>query len=110
MDLDVAIGNESLPVNIENPFRFDIAAVMSNIIDFGNENEVDLIPFQLDELIKRMIKGVAGCEKGCPSDAKSIVRDGFGNFTLDYVEGGILTATQELNNNKTLQIKIFPGF
>lgn len=110
MDLDVVIGNESLPVNIENPFRFDIASVMSNIIDFGNKNEVDLVPFQLDELIKRMIKGVAGCEAGCPSDAKSIVRDGFGNFALDYVEGGILTATQGLDNNKTLQIKIFPGF
>ena len=110
MDLDVVIGNESLPVNIENPFRFDIASVMSNIIDFGNKNEVDLVPFKLDELIKRMIKGVAGCEAGCPSDAKNIVRDGFGNFTLDYVEGGILTATQDLNNNKTLQIKIFPDF
>jgi len=110
MDLDVVIGKESLPVNIENHFSFDIGAVMSNIIDFGNKNEVDLIPFQLDELIKRMIKGVAGCEAGCPSDAKSIVRDGFGNFTLDYVEGGILTATQVLDNNKTLQVKIFPGF
>jgi len=110
MDLDVAIGSESLPVNIENPFRFDIASVMSNIIDFGNKNEVDLTPFHLDELLKRMIKGVAGCEAGCPSDAKSIVKNGFGNFTLEYVEGGILTATQVLNNNKTLQIKIFPGF
>jgi hypothetical protein len=110
MDLDVVIGNESLPVNIENPFRFDVASVMNNIIDFGNKNEVDLIPLQLDELIKRMIKGVAGCEAGCPSDAKSIVRDGFGNFILDYVEGGILTATQVLDNNKNLQIKIFPDF
>jgi hypothetical protein len=110
MDLDVVIGNESLPVNIENPFRFDVASVMSNIIDFGNKNEVDLIPLQLDELIKRMIKGVAGCEAGCPSDAKSIVRDGFGNFILDYVEGGILTATQVLDHTKNLQIKIFPDF
>ena len=110
MDLDVVIGNESLPVNIENPFRFDVASVMSKIIDFGNKNEVDLTPLKLDELIKRMIKGVAGCEAGCPSDAKSIVRDGFGDFALDYVEGGILTATQGLINNKTLQVKIFPGF
>ena len=42
MDLDVVIGNESLPVNIENPFRFDIASVMSKIIDFGNKNIIPI--------------------------------------------------------------------
>ena len=110
MDLDINIGNESLPIDIDNPFRFDISTVMNNIIKFGNTNGVDLSPFSLDILVPKMIKGVAGCEAGCPSDAHNVVRDGFGNFKLEYVEGGILTATQTLQNDKVLQIKIFPDF
>ena len=110
MDLDIRIGKESLPVNIENPFRFDIAAVMGKIIDFGNAKGVDLSPLSLDRLIPKMIKGVAGCEAGCPSDAHNVVRDGFGDFKLEYVEGGILTATRTMENGEVLQIKIFPDF
>ncbi len=110
MDLDIRIGNESLPVDIENPFRFDMSAVMSDVIEFGNKNNVALESYKLDELIPRMIKGVAGCEAGCPSDAQNVVRQGFGNFKLEYVEGGILTAIQNLENSKELEIKIFPDF
>ena len=110
MDLDVRIGNESLPVDIENPFRFDMAAVMSDVIEFGNKHDVALGPYELDKLIPRMIKGVASCEAGCPSDAQNVVRQGFGNFKLEYVEGGILTAIQILENSKELEVKIFPDY
>ncbi len=110
MDLDVRIGNDSLPVDIENPFRFEMSAVMRDIIAFGNKNGIELAPFDLDKLIPRMIKGVAGCEAGCPSDAQNVVRQGFGNFRLEYVEGGILTAIQNLDNSRELEIKIFPDF
>ncbi|MBC8413965.1 hypothetical protein H8E50_09900 [bacterium] len=110
MDLDIRIGNESLPVDIENPFRFDISAVMNNIIEFGIKNDVTLAPYELDKLIPRMIKGVAGCEAGCPSDAHNVVRQGFGNFKMEYVEGGILTAKQTLENSIELEVKIFPDF
>ena len=110
MDLDIRIGNESLSVDIENPFRFDISAVMNDIIEFGSNNEVALAPYELDKLIPKMIKGVSGCEAGCPADAHNVVRDGFGNFKLEYVEGGILTAIQTLESSKELEIKIFPDF
>jgi hypothetical protein len=110
MDLDIRIGNEKMPVDIENPFRFDISAVINDIIEFGNKNEVALTPYELDKLIPRMIKGVAGCEAGCPADAQNVVREGFGNFKLEYVEGGILTAVQMLENSKELEVKIFPDF
>jgi hypothetical protein len=110
MDLDIRIGEDSFPVDIENPFRFDISAVMDDIIKFGNKNGVELEAYGLDKLIPRMIKGVAGCEAGCPSDAHGVVRQGFGDFKLDYVEGGILTAVQFLENSKKLEIKLFPDF
>ena len=110
MDLDIRIGNEALPVDIKNPFRFDMSAVMNQIIEFGSKNEVTLVAYELDKLIPRMVKGVAGCEAGCPSDAQNVVRQGFGNFKMEYVEGGILTAIQILENSKELEIKIFPDF
>ena len=57
-----------------------------------------------------MIKGVAGCEGGCQEDKKNLVRQGFGDFTLSYVEGGILTAACKLSNGTPLEVKIFPEF
>lgn len=110
MDIDVKIGNDSLHINIENPYRFDVSQVTSNIIDFGEKYGVDLTPLEIEKLIPRMIRGVAGCEAGCPSDAKSVVREGFGDFNLDYIEGGILTATKILENDQPLQVKVFPDF
>jgi len=110
MDIDIRINGKSHSIDIENPFRFDMSTVMNEIIEFGNKNEVGLTPYELDKLIPRMIKGVAGCESGCPSDAQNVVRQGFGNFKLDYIEGGILTAIQTLENSKELEIKIFPDF
>ena len=110
MDIDIRVGNESLSFNIDNPHRFNISDVMNDVLSFGNNEGVDFYLLDVERLIPRMIRGVAGCEAGCPSDAHSVVREGFGSFKLEYVEGGILTATQALENNKTLQIKIFPDF
>ena len=110
MDIDISIGKDSLPVNIENPYKFDLDNIVKNIIDFGNKFGVDLKPFNIEALIPRMIRGVAGCEGGCPSDAMRMVREGFGKFKLEYVEGGILTAVQTLESGKPLEVKIFPDF
>ena len=57
-----------------------------------------------------MVRGIAGCERGCPADAKEFVRRGFKEFSLAYVEGGILTAKAVIGNNKELSIKMFPDF
>ena len=110
MDIDVRINGKSLSVAVDNPHRYDIAGIIKDIDSFGKENGVDLAPFELERLIPVMIRGVAGCEAGCPSDAMGVVRRGFGNFKLSYVEGGILTAVQSLENGVPLEVKIFPEF
>ncbi len=110
MDIDVRIDSESLSIDVENPYKVDVPQVAKEIHDFGNKLGTDLVPLEIDRLIPRMIRGVAGCEGGCPSDAMSMVRTGFGNFKLEYVEGGILTAFQTLENGKTVEVKIFPDF
>ncbi len=110
MDIDVRIGKESLSLNGDNPFRFDVAGIMQEVVDFGLKNGVDLNELSIDKLIKRMIKGVAGCEAGCPADAKALVRAGFGRFKLSYVDGGILSARCTLDNGIPLEIKVFPEY
>lgn len=110
MDIDVSINRESLNITIDNPHRFDVAHVTGSILDFGKKYGVDLSPLHIETLIPRMVRGVAGCEGGCPSDAQRLVREGFGGFHLAYVEGGILTANQTLNNGEPFEVKIFPDF
>lgn len=110
MDIDIIIGDKSLNVSLENAFRFDAEKLMQKVNDFSRSLGTDISGLRIEKLIPRMIKGVAGCENGCPSDAKSFVREGFGNFSLSYVEGGILKAEQQLDNGKNLEIKIFPEF
>ena len=110
MDIDISINGESLSVNIENPHRFDVAGVTENIIGFGKKSGFDLAPLEMEKLIPRMIRGVAGCEGGCPADAQRLVREGFGGFSLAYVEGGILTAVHTLQNGSPVEVKVFPDF
>jgi hypothetical protein len=110
MDIDISIGKESFTINIDNPYHFDLSAVMRNVVDFGKDRGMDIKGLRIEQLIPRMIRGVAGCEGGCPSDAKSFIREGFGNFNLSYVEGGILKAEHPLDNGERLQIKVFPEF
>ncbi|QWR78651.1 hypothetical protein [Candidatus Magnetomonas plexicatena] len=110
MELDVTIGSKSLGVDIENPYKFDARTATEKIVHFGRENGVDISELKIDSLIAKMIKGVAGCEHGCPSDAKGLVSRGFGDFKLDYIDGGILSAVHELNDGKSVTLKLFPGF
>lgn len=110
MDIDVKVDKESLHIEVENPYKVDVTKVTKDIHDFGDKLGVDLSHLNIKELIPRMIRGVAGCEGGCPSDAMRMVREGFGNFKLEYVEGGILTAIQTLDSGKPVEIKLFPDF
>jgi hypothetical protein len=110
MDIDISIGRESLTINIENPHRFDLSRVVRDVADFGASRGIDIKELGIEKLIPRMIRGVAGCEGGCPSDAKGVVRDGFRNFTLSYVEGGILKAVHSPAEGEPLEIKVFPEF
>jgi hypothetical protein len=110
MDIEIKINDASLGLEIENPHRVDMTAVMAKVEEFAKAAGAALPSSDVMKLIPRMIKGVKGCEGGCPSDAKSLARNGFVSCRIEYVEGGILTATRKLDDGKTLEIKIFPDF
>ncbi len=110
MNIDVSVGNETLTINVENPHDFNISHVIKSIVDFGLKSGIDLTGLKIEKLIPGMVRGVAGCEGGCPSNARSLVRQGFGDFSLSYIEGGILSAVHNIGNGKALSVKVFPDF
>ena len=110
MLLDIVLDNDSLSVIIEDPFRFDRAALMKEIHRFAASKEISLLGIDVEGLIPKMIRGIAGCENGCPANAKTLVEQGYRSFTLKYIEGGILSAQAGLGGEKTLQLKMFPEF
>ncbi|MBI5848206.1 MAG: hypothetical protein HZB31_09715 [Nitrospirae bacterium] len=110
MILDVIIDNESLSIDIEDPFHPDINALFFRIEQFVHTKGTDISSLDIKELILRMIKGTAGCERGCPADAKGIVSQGFEGFALEYIEGGILSADALLCDGRSLALKMFPDF
>jgi hypothetical protein len=104
MEIDITAGKESCSIDVENPHRIDSEMVMGKIITFGERAGIDL------RALNMMIRGVAGCEGGCPADAKNLVREGFGEFRISYIEGGILSAVCSLRKGGSLSIKVFPDF
>jgi hypothetical protein len=110
MLLDASLGKESLSINIENPFRADIDAMVKEIEAFTLSIDVPLKDVDLKGLIPKMIRGIAGCEDGCPSNAKGLVEKGFGNFEMKYIEGGILSAKTKVDEGKVLELRMFPDF
>jgi len=110
MELDIRVEKESLSIIIENPFRIDLDALVGRIDNFLAPRGVDSGSLDVRGLLPRMVKGIAGCEAGCPSDAKNVAKKGHKDFKLKYIEGGILSATAELGQGKTLSFKLFPDF
>ncbi len=110
MELDVRLDKESLSITIADPFHLDLDSIEEKIRSFLASRGTNLKDLDIRGLLPRMVKGIAGCEAGCPSDAMSVVRRGFQNFKLAYIEGGILTATSELEQGKTFSLKLFPDF
>jgi hypothetical protein len=110
MELDIRIDKDSISIGIDNPFHLDIDSLVVRIEQFLIAKGQDLNGLDLRGLLPRMVKGIAGCEAGCPADAKSVVKKGYNNFKLDYIEGGILTATAETRQGKVLTLKLFPDF
>jgi hypothetical protein len=109
MELTVTIDNETLSIVIDNPFRLDSAAVERKIRDFISSKSLNPHEVDVGGLLPRMIRGVAGCEKGCPANALDLVQRGFKNFELSYIDGGILIA-RVLTGGKTIYFKVFPDF
>lgn len=110
MDLDVIIDQDVLSIHINNPFRLDIEDIFKKIEEFANKKGVSLSEFDIKGLIPKMVRGIAGCEGGCPANALQLVESGFENFKLSYIEGGILVAKAYLSNEKSIELKMFPEF
>lgn len=110
MELDVSIDKDSLSIPINNPFRLDVDAIVEKIESFVSSKGLKLNGIDIKGLLPKMVRGIAGCEGGCPANALELVSSGFRNFDLAYIEGGILTAKAELENGKVLNLKMFPDF
>lgn len=109
MELTVTISKDSISIPIDNPFRIDLISVEEKIRDFILSKEIDPKGIDIGGLLPRMIRGVAGCEKGCPANALDLVQRGFKDFELSYIDGGILTA-RFVKGEKIIYFKMFPDF
>lgn len=110
MELDVSLNGDSLSIPISNPYTVDVNQVTAQIEDFANTRKMSIAGSDIRGLIPKMIRGIAGCEGGCPANAKSLVRDGYENFELEYIEGGILSARTTTKGGTVVVLKMFPDF
>jgi hypothetical protein len=110
VELDIRMENDSLSVAIDNPFHLDLLTIAMNIEGFLVARGARLDGIDIQGLLPRMITGIAGCERGCPADAKSLVSGGYKNFKITYIDGGILSAEAVTENNKSFSLRLFPDF
>lgn len=110
MELDVKVNGKSLAIPIENPFHLDIEATAGRIETFLAAQGTKPQGLDIRGLLPKMIRGIAGCEDGCPADARRLVARGFSNFKLEYIEGGILHAEAPTEDGKQVVLKMFPDF
>ncbi len=110
MELEVKFEKQSLSIPIENPFRLDLDGIVGRIDQLMAAQGARLNGLDIRGLLPLMVKGIAGCEAGCPADAQRVVSRGYADFALQYVEGGILTARADIPGGKHLSLKLFPDF
>ncbi len=110
MLLDVILEKDSVSFPISDPFHCDLDKLAEKIRTFTMEKGHDMDVTKSRELISKMIRGIAGCESGCPANAKDLVSKGFQGFELQYIEGGILSAKTSLGDGRALYFKMFPEF
>jgi hypothetical protein len=110
MELDIKIGSDSLSIPIPNPFQLNLDSLMEKTEEFASSRGADIAGLDIRNLIPKMVKGIAGCEKGCPADAKGLVSRGISGFALEYIEGGILSATGKTSKGTVICLKMFPDF
>ena len=80
MVLDVIINNVSVSVPIDKPFQPDLDAIHSQIERFASSKGIDIADLDVKGLILKMIKGIVGCERGCPANAKDLESTGHKGF------------------------------
>jgi len=84
--------------------------MLARIAQFASSKGISVDGLDLGSLIPKMIRGIAGCEGGCPSNAKRLAQAGFRDFIKNYIEGGILSARIDIGNGRLLTLKAFPDF
>jgi hypothetical protein len=112
MQLGIYIDNGkrgSLSIPLSNPHSTDISDIMKQIEKFTTHT-VSTDKLDIPGLIPKMIHAVRGCENGCPGDALRFVRNGHPPFSVEYVEGGIVTARHRTPGKPELSLKLFPEF
>ena len=110
MVLDVIVNEASVSLQIDAPFQTDIEVLSSQIERFASSKGTDITALDVRGLIPKMIRGIAGCERGCPANAHDLVSKGYKGFDMQYVEGGILTACIMTAEGSVLSLKLFPDF
>ncbi len=110
MILDAIIDKDSVSIEIPDPFHLDLDAIVGKIDQFFSSKGISVTGLDVRGLIPAMIKGIAGCERGCPADAKGLVSKGFKDFELQYIEGGILSARRSIGRERFFYLKMFPDF
>ena len=108
--LDVIINDASVSFQIDAPFQADIDVLCSQIERFAASKGTDITALDVRGLIPKMIRGIAGCERGCPANAQNLVSSGYKGFEMQYVDGGILTARRKTAEGSMLALKMFPDF
>ena len=84
--------------------------MVKKIDAFASSKGINFDNLDIRGLIPKMVKGIAGCERGCPADAKGLVSRGVSDFELEYIEGGILSATAKTADGTAISLKMFPDF
>ncbi len=110
MEIEFEIQGNTFSKSTENPFNLDTKRLVEEFKKYISERNIHMEDIDLEGLISRMIKGVFGCEEGCPADAKRLVAEGYDGFKLEYIEGGILKAEYDMGNSGILSVKVFPDF
>ena len=108
MELEVRIDRKSASIAIENPFRLDLDGILDRIQQLLSAEGVSLNGLDVRGLLPLMVKGIAGCEAGCRRSACRVGE--YDNFSLKYIEGGILTAQADMPGGRQLSLKLFPDF
>ena len=110
MVIEVIIGEFSETIQIAKAFNPDLDGIVSRIEQLAASKNIDIAGLDFRGLIPAMIKGIVGCEHGCPADAKGLIARGYSGFQLNYIEGGILTAKSITGNGNPAHIRMFPDF
>jgi hypothetical protein len=97
-------------MQIADAYRPDLDDMITRIDQFTGAHGADIVALDVRGLIPELIRGIVGCERGCPADAKGLISRGYKGFDLQYIEGGILTASAMAADGRPLVIKMFPDF